>query len=184
MEAETKPVIRLNALKHHAGFIKAQLLEWKEIESGTNENFLLLLGENQFDLYTGILDVPDICKEINLHLRKNNIHSKPDLHFWLGKQEYRTLSLSDSSKWVIRESISGEEFAHVHPARNQSSVRRIKAKHLKTAILLIMNGLKQADLQNLTTEEINRIRMHRLNLSPVKSLKESRNILNTIAFLL
>ena len=103
---------------------------------------------------------------------------------WLGKQGYKTVSLSDASRWVIRESTSVGDLAHVHPARNQEVVRRMKAKHLKTAIILILDGMDKTCLQNLTTEWINHIRVHRLGLSPVKSLAESQNITHTLVFLL
>jgi hypothetical protein len=174
----------MNALKHHAGYIRAKLKEWENILPEDFNNYLLSIGDNQFDIYTGNLSVAIIGTELNEHLLINRITTRIALHLWLGRQGYKTVTLSDASRWVIRESDPGEDFAHVHPARNQAFVRRIKAKHLKTAIILISGGLNLSGLEFLTTEQINRIRLNELGISPVKSIRESRNIAETIALLL
>jgi hypothetical protein len=177
-------LVRLNALKHHYFFLKSKMEEWIGMEWAQVREELLQLGNNQFDMYTGNLTEDEICREAGEYLLKNQIQSRTDLHKWLGKSGYKTFVLSDQSMWVVRESGSSQISAHIHPARNQKMVRRIKSSHVKTAIAIIyetkMNTLTVSDYNTL---QINAIRTGRTGLSPVRSIEESRKILEIFRFL-
>jgi hypothetical protein len=142
------------------------------------------LGNNQFDMYLGEISPADICAEIREQLKQYGIRSREELKSYLGAKEYKTFYIADGSVWVVRESESGPEYAHIHPARNQKQARRMKASHLKTAVAWIYEtNRSDAAIEEITTFRINELRIRRLGLSPVKSLTESRRIAETIRFL-
>jgi hypothetical protein len=177
-------LVRLNTLKHHLSFLKSRIDSWKGMEWNLVWEELLELGNNQFDIYFGNLDVGEICREVQDLLVKNQILSRSDLHSWLGKTAYKNLVLSDGSKWIVRESDSSNTPVHIHPARNQKTVRRIKSSHVKTAVAIIfetkVNSLPISDYNTLL---INDIRTKRTCLSPFRSIEESKKILDTLKFL-
>jgi hypothetical protein len=183
MNEFTSPV-KLNALKHHFSYLQHRIDQWAGSEWDMIREELQELGGNQFDVYTGNLPPEDICIEINNYLTINQVHSRSDLHQWLGRQGYKTVTISDNSRWVIRESESGTGYAHIHPARNQSGVKRIKANHLKTAVALICENRGNGEqVLEFTTIQINAVRIARLGLSPIKAIRDSGKILNTMQFL-
>jgi hypothetical protein len=180
----THPLIRFNALKHHFVFLKSRIEKWSGMDWEIIREELLELGNNQFDIYTGNLSVEEICREADDYLFENQIYSHTDLHNWLGITAYKTLVLSDGSKWIIRESDSLQAPAHIHPARNQMMVRRIKSSHVKTAIAIIFETkVNSLTISDCNTLHINAIRTERTGLSPVRSIVESRRIMDTFRFL-
>jgi hypothetical protein len=177
--------VRLNALKHHARFMFSQVARWNSSPWETVYRELQELGNNQFDMYLGEISPAEICAFIRQQLEQSGIRSREELKSYLGVKEYKTLSIPDGSFWVVRESESGPEYAHIHPARNQKLVRRVKANHLKTAVAwLYENNRSDNAIMEITTLRINELRIRKLELSPVKSLSESRRIAETIGFLL
>jgi hypothetical protein len=176
--------VKLNALKHHASFLRFRLEQWRKKPWNIVKEELQELGNNQFDVYTGELTVDEILTQVNEILTLNKLKTREDLKNWLGKACYRTILLSDCSRWVIREGESELKPVHLHPGRNQLHVKRIRATHLKTAVALIYeNRENTSSLQDCTTQKINHIRITHLELSPVKSVEDCHRILETIKFL-
>jgi hypothetical protein len=175
---------KLNTLKHHALYLRSRLEHWRKLSWSAVKEELLKLGNNQFDVYTGELTVDEIGRQVNQILLQHNLKKRSDLQKWLGKQGYRTVQLSDQSKWVIRESESEDIPVHLHPARNQDCVKRIRAVHLKTAVALIHEKKRiTSALLDCTTEKMNTLRIDRLELSPVRSVEDCHKILETVTFL-
>ncbi len=176
--------VRLNALKHHARFLFLQVARWNHSPWELVSAELQEMGNNQFDIYLGDISPADVCIEIRSKLENSGIRSREELKSFLGVKGYKTLTIADGSGWVVRESVSGPEYAHIHPARNQKLVRRMKASHLKTAVAWVYETNRtDAATGEITTYKINELRIRRLDLSPVKSLSESRRIAETIRFL-
>jgi hypothetical protein len=183
MDVKILPV-KLNALKHHACFLHLQVSRWNRFPWETVNGELQELGNNQFDMYLGEISPADICIEIRNQLEHFGIRSRKELKAILGAKKYKTFSIADGSVWVVRESESGPEYAHIHPARNQKLVRRMKASHIKTAVAWVYDTSRtDAAFREITTSKINELRIRRLGMSPVKSLSESRRIAETIGFL-
>jgi hypothetical protein len=177
-------LVKLNPLKHHLGFLKARIESWKKMEWAEVYEEILEMGNNQFDMYTGTLSADRICAETGQILCALGINTKEELHEWLGRISYRSVRLSDGSKWIIRESESPDTPAHVHPARYQQCVKRLRSTHLKTAVALMYeNKFNWPDLPDQGTGYINSVRSGILGLSPVRSVDESRRILETVRFL-
>jgi hypothetical protein len=176
--------VKLNPLKHHLGFLKARMECWKEMEWEEVREEILELGNNQFDMYKGYLTVRQICEEADQHIRISGIHNREELQKWLGRIAYRSVLLSDGSKWIIRESDSPALPAHIHPARYQECVIRVRSTHLKTAVALIYENRKcRPAVPDPGTGFVNRVRTEKLSLSPVRSVNDSRRILETLRFL-
>jgi hypothetical protein len=177
--------VKLNALKHHASFLKFRMERWKKMGWSDVREELQELGNNQFDVYTGELPVEEILSQVNGFLLRHHIINRADLQRWLGKAGYKTIVLSDQSRWVIREGESLPAPVHLHPGRNQEQIKRIRATHLKTAIALIYEKIELTSfLDECATQRINSIRIAQLDLSPVKSIKDSRKIMETVKFLM
>lgn len=132
--------VKFNANKHHLGFLQESITRWRK--SSWPDALLEIsgLGENQFDMYTGRLSPDQIVNETTSLLKRIPVRSREALHHWLGVAGYRSLMLSDASRWVVREcnDPDSEKFIHIHPGRRQANVIRMKATHAKTAIAVIL----------------------------------------------
>jgi hypothetical protein len=176
--------IKFNALKHLYQHLVLSVEDWKDLEWKQVESKLKELGDNQFDVYTGPLTSQDIISQTADIIIENNAGCRSDLQKWLGKKGYREVILSDNSRWIIREGMDSEKYIHLHPGRGQECIKRIKASHLKTAImLLIVKPVPGAENQVYTTQQINKIRSEKLGLSPVKSISQSKKIMEALIFL-
>jgi hypothetical protein len=184
MEA-TAHAIRFNPLKHHLGFLLRAIEKWNHSPSEEIYRELNELGSNQFDLYTGRLHEQTILSEVEDQLRSSGINSSELLRQWLGHRGYRAIILSDGSHWIIREGSQQEMYIHIHPSRHQEQVYRIRANHLKTAVVMILEHCFPFRTEiTRNTKCINEIRSGKLGLSPVKSAADSKRIIETIDFLL
>lgn len=143
------PLVRFSPLKHHLKYFREQVIRWRQLPWSQVEEELVELGTNQYDIYSGELEVMEIVAQVEGLLLKEVLPQKeaiPEgellvareaLHQWLGKGGYRGVTLNDGSQWVIRASDPGPTVAHLHPARNQPAVTRLKANHVKTAVALL-----------------------------------------------
>jgi len=177
--------IKINALKHLYQHLVLSVEDWKNLEWEQVVSQLKELGDNQFDVYIGPLTSQDIISQTVDILFKNNAGSRSDLRKWLGKKGYREVILADKSRWVIREGVEREKYIHLHPGRGQECVKRIKANHLKTAVMLRLDQ-PGPDIGNpvYSTQLINKIRSEKLGLSPVKSISQSNRIMDALKFLM
>ncbi|HOI49321.1 MAG TPA: hypothetical protein PK167_08450 [Prolixibacteraceae bacterium] len=174
--------VRFNPLKHHLGWLLQQIERWKQSDHSTVIEELKSLGENQFDLYTGELSCAEIRDLVLQALQTENISAPASLQKWLGSRGYKTMTFPDGSVWIIRCGTNPELYIHLHPARNQPMIKRIKANHLKTVVGLLLAGDSVPEQVTGQNEKINRIRRQELGLSPVKSLVECRRIVETWRF--
>jgi hypothetical protein len=78
---------------------------------------------------------------------------------------FRSITLSDTSEWILREGADPEAYVHIHPGRYSPHTFRVKATSLKIAVCAIYLDGKP---NSLDTAFINNIRTGILNLSPVK----------------
>lgn len=84
--------IRFNALKHHLGFLREEIYRWKALEWPRVAEELLKLGNNQFDLYAGLLPVAAILGGTSQILIRNGTADREQLRTWLGKKVTGALS--------------------------------------------------------------------------------------------
>ncbi len=178
-----EPVL-FNPLKHHLGYIKDYIYFNSEYENVIKQKEIIRelkhLGTSVMDIYTGSLSVDIICKEVKDSLEKKGNLEKESFARWTGTNinNYRIISLSDSSQWILKCHTNKLRFVHIFPARNSQLTFRIKANTLKSAILFNIQSGKDF----ISSDEINMIRTL-LNLSPIKESADMEAITEMIEIL-
>lgn len=169
--------VTFNTHKHHFRFLLQQIGVWKTLDWENVEPELLLIGENLLDLYTGNLTVEEICNQCIHFFRTGNINNKDSFLKWLQPCEYRKITISDSSEWVVKEGNDSERYIHIHPAKFSPHNIRVRSTTLKTVIALMINAVNISEQMNENLLTVNQIRTTYLQLSPIKSLHRGKGIL-------
>ena len=161
--------ILFHPLKHHLGYLR------QFIQNSNDEEFYAAIpriGASQMDLYCGELNLPNIGQEILGQLLTSGIVTESDfISFLANQQGYQNLTISDGSTWTLLRGDDPERFLHIHPARYARHCIRVKAGAIKTAILMVRNGLTPKS----ETAQVNTLRMA-IGLSAIKNLQESEGI--------
>lgn len=166
--------IMLNCWKHHAGFIKSKIQEYRESGDfdfpAIREN-LLRIGDSLMDLYLGGLLPKEISDYILKSFTRYNIIDRDRFILWLneGGKEYREISLKDNSVWTLRLGGQPEKYIHIHPSRYSPLTIRVRAVTLKSAILyIIMDDTGRSVEENILF--LNSIRKEYLHQPPLKMI--------------
>ena len=168
----------LNCWKHHLVFIKYRLenciLKGND-SAKTLKSKLLVLGESQMDLYTGILSPLEITNQVKDILVGQNYFEKRLYESWINTppKGYKIIPLQDSSEWTLRMG-KDKLYIHLHPSRYSKNSIRIKANTLKT--IIAVQWMMQVYHQPLTLELLNSAREVFFQAAPVKSLAAVRGI--------
>jgi hypothetical protein len=171
--------ILFNALKHHRLFIHQQIAR---ADKATLPELLKKLGNSQMDIYYGVLDLPKLFKEV---LRQIPVRDEPAYLQWLQESGgYISVTLSDTSRWVLLPGNQPGQYIHLHPARYSPHSMRVKATVLKTAIacMVCMPGVNQPGTIP-TLAELNELRHTLLHLSPVKDLEQCEHLWEVLKML-
>lgn len=176
MNIEIPFPVTFNPQKHHLGFLKKQIQQWKTMEWQAISPDLLSIGNNLLDFYFGKLSVEIIGKECIDFLQKNNFTEKGSYFTWLGSLEYRKIELSDHSLWVVKKGVDPLRFVHIHPAKQPPHTLRVKATTLKTVLALQIHSVPIQKEMKKNLELVNEIRAKYLQLSPLKSLHPEKGI--------
>jgi hypothetical protein len=177
--------INLNCWKHHAGFIKKQILSVTSVEEiDSLKYYLLKIGESQMDLYLGKIMAEEISNQIIKTLKREKIFSFEQYKKWLYKngKEYQLITSKDKSIWTLRLGENEHRYVHIHPGRYSPHTIRVKATTLKTAIMILC--FKQTgEIESINTESVNQIRKKYLNETPLKSLSKASGLKRLIDLL-
>ncbi len=175
---------QFNPLKHHFAFIRefiaARLTDGSKIDGNELVKEIRHIGSSVMDVYTGSLSVPDICFEIKEYLGMNGLEEINNFSAWTGIKfsDFKTVSISDTSQWMLKYHNNGKRYVHMFPARLSPHSFRVKANTLQSAILyFIMIGK-----DFITREDLNSTR-GMLGLSPVKNTEEAGAITEMIEIL-
>jgi len=185
ISCEIREPVLLNCWKHHAGFIRSRIKQYKK-NPKTNLNFILndilLIGESIMDLYLGELNPRQISISILAYCSRQMMLNRPNFEKWLKEEgtDYRILEIGDRSKWTIRLGKMHDRYIHIHPSRYSPLTIRIRSASLKSAILYQILKNKYEGNQ-LTT--INLIRKEYLNLPPLKNIKSGSALRSLIKLL-
>jgi hypothetical protein len=178
-----EPVL-FNPLKHHIGFIKEFIDIRAENDNQARMKEIMRelkhIGTSVMDIYTGILEVGTICHEVQDFLGSRKITSKEVLGGWTGTDpdEFKVISLSDESQWILKYHNNEKRFAHIFPARSSPHTFRIKSNTLKSAILYVMLIGKDY----VTEEDLNKARAL-AGLSPVREVADTEAVAEMIEVL-
>ena len=173
-----------NPMKHHLTFLREFIILRAEGESTDDINDLTKelkhLGTSVMDVYTGSLSIVAICTEIERFLQQNNLLLKDPFTEWAGicMNNFRIITLSDDSQWMLKYHNSTSRYVHFFPARSSPHSFRVKSNTLKSALLyLILIGK-----DFISGDDLNKVRPL-LGLSPVKDSVDTEAILEMIEIL-
>jgi len=175
---------QFNPLKHHLGYIRDFISGRITDEKGQdNELFareLKRIGTSVMDVYTGALSIKEITAETKQYLDSNSLLTEEAFSGWTGKSidESRTITLSDSSRWMLKYHDDSRRYVHIFPSRMSPHTLRIKANTLKSAILYYV--LVGKDF--IAERDLNHVRKL-LGLSPVRSAADAEAITGMIEIL-
>jgi len=176
--------ILFNPLKHHLGFIReftCNEAEGKENgHSDTVIRELKHLGTSVMDVYSGSLPLINICYEVISFLENKNLTEKIHFSEWTGTNmnDFKIISLSDESQWILKFHDNCQKFVHIFPARGSRKTFRVKSNTLKSALLYYI--LIGKDF--ITADDMNRVRPI-LGLSPIKDPADSEAITQMVEIL-
>lgn len=177
--------INLNCWKHHAGFIKNQILSVTSVEEIEKLNSSLRkIGESQMDLYMGKFLAEEISYQIIKTLKREKIFSFEQYKKWLYKdrEEYQLVTLKDKSIWTLRLSENEQRYIHIHPGRYSPYTIRVKATTLKSAIMILCIE-QMGEIESINTESVNQIRKKYMNGTPLKFLSKASGLKGLIDLL-
>jgi hypothetical protein len=135
--------ILFNPLKHYLPFIREfisnKIMEGENSGSRDFIRELKHLGTCVMDIYAGEMSQVIIFKEILDFLRENNIIRKEFFKEWTGTNynDYRIISLSDSSQWTLKFFNHEIRYVHIFPARLRCS-RPGKAEEIENPVELVI----------------------------------------------
>jgi hypothetical protein len=172
--------------KHHAGAIRAQIaLAVAAGERGLDDfsKKMATIGADLMDLYLGELSPLEIGNQIIASLQASSRLTFEAYTLFLNANGgYQSVTLSDDSRWILRQGERQGRYVHVHPGRWSPRTLRVRANVLKTAILtLALARVRGADPAEVTV--INEAREAFLGVSPIAGLKEGRAIRRVIGLL-
>jgi hypothetical protein len=181
---QTPEPLLFNPLKHYLPFIRDFInlhlydIKYPGLKGLTRE--LKHLGTCVMDIYAGEISQESICREIGEFLSTNKIQDKETFKEWAGTgfNDFRIISLSDSSQWTLKYHNSDTRYVHIFPARSSPHSFRVKANTLKSAILYIILFGKDY----VTEDDLNTARAQ-AGLSPVKEVTDAEAVMEMIEIL-
>ncbi|MBN1925244.1 MAG: hydantoinase B/oxoprolinase family protein [Prolixibacteraceae bacterium] len=174
--------ICFNPWKHHLDFVRQHIVKAiinpddQHLRNNIIEN-ICPVNSNYVDLYTGQFQPVEIIGHIEAKLNDLSVSNREQYIEWLGKHEYRKISLPDGSAWVLREGNETDQYIHLHPARTGPHLLRIQGNWWKTAVII---KLFHPDEPNPEPELVNQARKEILNISPVRKDRYDRERLKKI----
>ncbi|WP_319480114.1 hypothetical protein [uncultured Draconibacterium sp.] len=172
MPPEIPLPIQYNPYKHHFHFLLNELTVWQKSDWNVTEKALLSIGNNLFDFYLGELTPEQICNSILNYFETKNINTQTAFKNWLGNLEWKKITLSDESKWLIKRGNQADRYIHIHPAKFSKHTIRVRATTLKTVLTLCVHKIPISDDAEQNLQSVNKHRISYLQLSPIKSLDE------------
>ena len=176
--------ILFNPLKHYLAFIRefagslTITINDPRLKELTRE--LKHIGTCVMDIYTGNLSQEDIFKEILEFLEINKLKGKESYSSWTGTgfDDFRIVTLSDTSQWTLKYHNHETKYVHIFPARSSPHSFRVKANTLKSAILYIIIFGKDY----VSDDDLNAARAL-MGLSPVKEVADAEAVTEMIEIL-
>ncbi|WP_372649334.1 hypothetical protein [Draconibacterium sp.] len=172
MPPEIPLPIQYNPYKHHFRFLLNEIKEWRVNDWSVTEKVLLSIGNNLFDFYLGELTPEQICNSSLNYFETKNITTQTAFNHWLGNSEWKKITLSDESQWLIKRGNQADRYIHIHPAKFSKHTIRVRATTLKTVLTLCVHKIPISDDGEQNLQYVNKHRSSYLQLSPIKSLDE------------
>ncbi len=180
----TEAPVMLNGWKHHHVFLLDQVRRWVKKPEQMFPLFvakLKMLGESQFDIYTGKLLPEEIARDVKEKLEGFNVYERNAYYKWIERSPslFWQISISDGSEWTLRKGDDPAEdfYIHIHPSRHSVYTHRLKANPLRTALATLVISNMRQEKPNMVL--LNKVRQEFLGLSPVTKI-HAREIFSTL----
>ncbi len=166
----TEPPVLLNGWKHHQHFLLDQIRRWVNKPEQLFPLFvakLQLLGESQFDLYSGKLLPEEISRDISKTLKGFDVYEPEAFRNWIERstQLYWQITISDGSEWTLRQGDLPGYYIHIHPARHALYTSRLKANPTRSALSTLVLAAMRKEKPGMVL--LNKVRTEYLGLSAV-----------------
>lgn len=182
----TAPPVLLNGWKHHQRFLIDQIQNWTKKPEQLFPLFiakLKMLGESQFDLYSGKLSPDEIANDITETLTGFNVYEPEAYRQWIERsnQLFWQVTVSDGSEWTLRLGDDEDYYIHIHPARHALYTSRLKGNPLRTALSTLVFAAMRKEKPSMNV--LNKVRTEYLGLSAVTRpmTKEIFTLVNQMA---
>lgn len=175
--------ILFHPLKHHLGYIREFIQAQQEAEEAVLIAQFKTIGSSQLDLYLGKLSAQQIANETILYLQAQRTLEPDTYQLYLSgsAENYRLITLSEGSDWVLRWGVVAGRHVHLHPARYSQHTLRVKANSLKTAVAVNM-AVRRYKLP-LDLQLVNQVRTQWLGLSPIPAYLPESTLVKLINLL-
>lgn len=174
--------VAFNPWKHHCRYICSRIEQLRAEGSGSIDQYLSYIGGTLLDFYMGELSVEVLAGEINSFFAGEGIYTAEAFKRWLGlpRTTFRSITLSDGSRWVMRLGQAEGFFIHAHPGRYSPLTVRCRPSTLRVAIAFrYMFGFECDDID---VGKVNSARKL-ANLPPLNSLNSAAALLKFITLL-
>lgn len=173
-----------NPLKHYLPFIRnftasrAMSISDPRLKDLTRE--IKHIGTCVMDIYKGSLAMDEIFDEVIDYLETNSLLSQSGYMAWTGTgfNDFRTITLSDTSRWTMKYHSNEVRYVHIFPARSSPHSFRTKANTLKSAILYLIAIGKDY----ITDDDLNAARAL-AGLSPIGDVADAEAVTEMIGIL-
>lgn len=173
-----------NPLKHYLPYIrnytvsKAMPANDPRLNELTRE--IRHIGTCVMDIYKGKLSMDEISNEVIAYLENNMLLLQSDYMAWTGTgfNDFRIITLSDTSRWTLKYHNNETRYVHIFPARSSPHSFRTKANTLKSAILYLIAIGKDY----ITDDDLNAARAL-AGLSPVGEVADAEAVTEMIGIL-
>ena len=142
--SKTPEPLLFNPLKHYLPYIREFIDNHVADSTGPGLKALTReirhIGTCVMDIYSGEISTDEIFGEIRSFLKTSGLQSKELFMNWAGPghNDFRIVTLSDSSLWMLNYPDHPSPYVHIFPARSSPYTFRVKANTLKSAILYII----------------------------------------------
>lgn len=173
-----------NPLKHYLPFIRnytvsrAMPANDPRLKELTRE--IKHIGTCVMDIYKGSLSLEEISQEVIGFLESNRLKSHSGYMAWTGTgyNDFRIISLSDTSRWTLKYHSNETRYVHIFPARSSPHVFRTKANTLKSAVLYLIAIGKDY----ITEDDLNTARAL-AGLSPIGDVSDVEAVIEMIGII-
>jgi hypothetical protein len=173
-----------NPLKHYLPYIRNYTVSKAMHENDPRLNELTReirhIGTCVMDIYKGKLSMDEISNEVIAYLENNMLLLQSDYMAWTGTgfNDFRIITLSDTSRWTLKYHNNETRYVHIFPARSSPHSFRTKANTLKSAILYLIAIGKDY----ITDDDLNAARAL-AGLSPVGEVADAEAVTEMIGIL-
>lgn len=140
--------VALSCWKHHLGFICRSIDQIMLLSKPMDFARPILegIGGTLLDIYTGALTPQQVGTEVLRCIVDRFPLSQKEFSDWieLNGRNFRSVELSDNSRWALKMGTYKDRYVHIHPGRYSINSVRVRSVNLRVAIVFrLMYGWEE-----------------------------------------